>query len=376
MHSLLHTTLMGTKGHRSSETFSIQLFSSPRLFCSPSNSPCSQSIVIMAPAQIALPAPLPPTPTPSLPQSVQQNIQSLDESSIRTVDALVRQRARSNPYATIVSYPSSGVEFVDYSMQQLDVFAYRVARHYQGFIPTRTNSKVAPTTVAILGPSNFNYLITMLALTKLGHTVLFLSTRISQVAIQSLIETTGATYMLADTRFLQLASDVQVSMPSLHIGSIAGSSIFDFPIEVHADTRMDYQLDPTIEEANNIYIIHSSGMYGSVSVVPSWPCVCACFVYANFCRLHWPTKTNISTTKKCDRQLCNQHEYEGIHYTSTVSQSRYLQLLPRHLLWKVNSYLQRRSPTDAIVPHNHPSKTLFRDLLWRTICFEATCRDS
>jgi acyl-CoA synthetase (AMP-forming)/AMP-acid ligase II len=236
-------------------------FTQRELFHPSSNSGRAESILTMAPAQIALPAPLPQPPTQSLSQSVRPNVEHVDESSIRTVDALVRHRARINPHATIVSYPSSGVEFVDYSMQQLDVFAYRVARHYQGFIPARTDSKVVPTTVAILGPSNFDYLVTMLALTKLGHTVLFLSTRISQTAVESLIETTGATHLLVDSRFLPLATDVQTSMPSLHVGSIAEGSTFDFPIEVHADTRMDYQLDPAIEEANNIYIIHSSGVY-------------------------------------------------------------------------------------------------------------------
>jgi acyl-CoA synthetase (AMP-forming)/AMP-acid ligase II len=230
------------------------------LFSLFSESHLSESIVTMAPAQIALLTSLPQTPTQSVSHSVLPNVEHVDESSIRTVDALVRHRARINPHATIVSYPSSGVEFVDYSMQQLDVFAYRVARHYQSFIPTRTDSRVAPITIAILGPSNFDYLVTMLALTKLGHTVLFLSTRISQVAVESLIETTGATYLLADARFLSLATDIQTSMPTLHVGSIAGSSTFNFPIEIHADTRMDYQLDPAIEEANNIYIIHSSGM--------------------------------------------------------------------------------------------------------------------
>ncbi|KAH7413711.1 male sterility protein [Phaeosphaeria sp. MPI-PUGE-AT-0046c] len=184
------------------------------------------------------------------------------EITIHTVDALVRHRARTNPHATIVSYPRSGVEFVDYSMQQLDVFAYRVARHYQTFIPTRSSSKVAPTVVAVLGPSNFEYLVSMLALTKLGHTVLFLSTRISQLAVESLIKTTAATHLLADSRFLSLATDVQKTLPSVHVNSIAVSSIFDFPIEVHADTRMDYQLDLNIEETNNIYIIHSSGSTG------------------------------------------------------------------------------------------------------------------
>jgi hypothetical protein len=193
----------------------------------------------MAPAQVALPASLPQAPPPSAAPDSWQGTQHRDDEPIRTVDALVRHRARLHPDAIIVSY--------------------RVARHYQTFIPIRTSSKVSPTTVAVLGPSNFDYLVTMLALTKLGHTVLFLSTRISQLAVESLIETTGATYLLADTRFLQLASEVQTNNLSLQVSSIAESSHFDFPIEIHADTRMDYQLDPAIEEANNIYIIHSSG---------------------------------------------------------------------------------------------------------------------
>lgn len=214
----------------------------------------------MAPAQIALPTIIPQPPRQATHQRLNQGIEQLDEASIQTVDALVRHRARTYPNATVVSYPSSGVEFVDYSMQQLDVFAYRVARHYQTFIPMRTSSKLKPTTVALLGPSNFDYLITMLALAKLGHTVLFLSTRISQLAIESLIETTGATHLLADSRFLQTAANVQTNLPSLKINEIAISSVYNFTIEVHADTRIDYQLDHDVEATNTIFIIHSSGM--------------------------------------------------------------------------------------------------------------------
>jgi acyl-CoA synthetase (AMP-forming)/AMP-acid ligase II len=144
-------------------------------------------------------------------------------------------------------------------MQQLDVFAFRVARHYQALIPTRESSSEKPTTVALLGPSNFEYLVTMLALAKLGHTVLFLSTRISQAAVDSLLATTGARYLLADSRYASTASEAQKSLPDLYISRIVTSDIFEFPIEVHADTRLDYQLDHSIEASNNIFIIHSSG---------------------------------------------------------------------------------------------------------------------
>ena len=213
----------------------------------------------MAPAQVAIAASLPASREQLVPQEVQKPNLLLDESSIYTVDALVRHRARRNPHATIVSYPRTGVDFVDYSMQQLDVFAYRVARHYKSLIPTRASSDEKPTTVALLGPSNFDYLVTMLALTKLGHTVLFLSTRISQAAVDSLIQATGAAYLLADPRYAHMASEAQANMPALRISEIAKSDIYEFAIEVHADTRLDYQLDHNVEKNNNIYIIHSSG---------------------------------------------------------------------------------------------------------------------
>ncbi|KAK2002086.1 male sterility protein [Colletotrichum falcatum] len=185
-----------------------------------------------------------------------------DDGTIRTVDELVRRRARAYPDRVIVSYPSSGIAYVDYTMRQLDVFAYRVARLYEQRIPSRLTSDEKPTTVAVIGPSNFDYLVTMLALTKLGHTTLFLSTRISQEAVESLISVTGAQYLLADKRYLETAEAAKLTVPHLDVFEIAGQSTFDFPIEVHADTRLDYGRHLSVEANNLVYIIHSSGSTG------------------------------------------------------------------------------------------------------------------
>ncbi|OLN81294.1 putative gluconokinase 3 [Colletotrichum chlorophyti] len=185
-----------------------------------------------------------------------------DDSTLKTVDELVRRRARAHPDRVIVSYPSSGINYVDYTMRQLDVFAYRVAKFYEQRIPSRLTSEEKPTTVAVLGPSNFDYLVTMLALTKLGHTTLFLSTRISQEAIESLITVTGAQYLIADKRYLETAEGAKQTIPHLDVFEIASQSTYDFPIEVHADTRMDYGRDLSVETNNLIYIIHSSGSTG------------------------------------------------------------------------------------------------------------------
>ncbi|KAH7021401.1 thermosensitive gluconokinase [Microdochium trichocladiopsis] len=182
--------------------------------------------------------------------------------AIRTVDELVRRRARAHPDRVIVSYPSEGTRYVDYTMQQLDVFAYRVAKAYEQQLPVRQSSAESPMTVAILGPSNFDYLITMLALTKLGHTILFLSTRISQEAVNNLITTTGAVCLLVDPKYMTTAESAQKSIKKLNVLEILGKASFDFPIDVHADTRIDSHLDPSVETNNLIYIIHSSGSTG------------------------------------------------------------------------------------------------------------------
>jgi acyl-CoA synthetase (AMP-forming)/AMP-acid ligase II len=182
-----------------------------------------------------------------------------DDSSLQTVDGLLRRRALLHPQTHAISYPSSGTTFVDYTLQQLDVFAWRVAKHYETKLPVRSTSVEKPRVVAMLGPSNLEYLITMLALSKLGHTVLLLSTRIPQLAIESLVNTTGATAIVAEARHLEVVGKVQESIPGLDILEIAGRSMFEFVIEAHGDTQMDSALDGMIETQNIAFIIHSSG---------------------------------------------------------------------------------------------------------------------
>lgn len=184
-----------------------------------------------------------------------------DDRTIQTVGELVRRRAVSHPNRVVVSYPSSGIDYTDYTMQQLDVFAYRVAMAYKRVVPTRTSSAEAPTVVALLGPSDLDYIVTMLALVKLGHTVLFLSTRISPAAIESLISTTGAKVLLVAPSHADIARASQRSLEELVVGEIASRSAYEFPVEVHADTMLDQGLDPSTETKNFVYIIHSSGMF-------------------------------------------------------------------------------------------------------------------
>jgi acyl-CoA synthetase (AMP-forming)/AMP-acid ligase II len=116
---------------------------------------------------------------------------------------------------------------VNHSPQQLDTFATRLAQHYAPLIPSRPFSTAPEVVVGILGPSNLGYLITLLALTKLGHTVLFLSTRLSAVANLSLLKTTGAMPLLVDDVFQKMATSILVSFQELIVDKIARRETFE-----------------------------------------------------------------------------------------------------------------------------------------------------
>ncbi|KAH7123321.1 hypothetical protein B0J13DRAFT_680032 [Dactylonectria estremocensis] len=217
------------------------------------------------PASVYIPSPLETLPSDSdslRNLTAPKTAVSDDDSLLRTVDGLIRQRALLHPDAYAVSYPSSGTDFVHYTVQQLDIFAWRVAKHYETKLPVRRSSAEKPMVVAMLGPSNLEYLITMLALSKLGHTVLLLSTRIPQVAIESLINTTGASAIVADGRHVEIAGEVQKTIPTLQLLNIAERNAFEFPIEAHGDTQIDAALDGDVETKNIAFIIHSSGSTG------------------------------------------------------------------------------------------------------------------
>ena len=180
-----------------------------------------------------------------------------------TIDELIRQRSRELPNEAILSYPLEQINYVDYTYRQLDVFAYRVAQRYAHLMPQRKSSQDSEVVVGLLGPSNLNYLVTILALTKLGFTVLFLSTRISDAAYVSLLKCTEAKYLLIDASFRATADTVQKSISSLTVHEIANQSAYNFPLGgADIETRLDDALDPATESGKTCWIIHSSGSTG------------------------------------------------------------------------------------------------------------------
>ncbi|KAH7395612.1 male sterility protein [Cadophora sp. MPI-SDFR-AT-0126] len=185
------------------------------------------------------------------------------QSIPRTIDELIRNRSENTPEEYILSYPSTGIDYSDYTFRQLDVFASRLARSYASLIPQRTCSSDPEVVVGLLGPSNLEYFISILALTKLGHTVLFLSTRLSVAAYSSLLQSTSANHILIHKSFRQAASQVQQDQPTLQIHEILDRKSFEFPIEdVFENFRFDRNFDLELESGKISWIIHSSGSTG------------------------------------------------------------------------------------------------------------------
>lgn len=252
---------------------------------------------------------------------VQHVEQAEDDSTLRTVDEVLRRRAKTDPNLPVVSYPSSGIDYVDYTFQQLDVFAYRVGKQLQAAIPSRTSSKEKRTVVAMLGPSNLEYLVTMMALFKLGHTVLFLSTRISVPAIEGLIKSTGATYLLADPRYLEPSLATKEQVPDLQVLDMPTRTNFEFPIDVVGDTQLDGALDPSVETNQIVYIIHSSGKHLAPRLHLRF-LVSQLTIYNH--RIDWPPKSYLSEAKCSSFQLFGQHEHESVHHAAIIPQPRNL----------------------------------------------------
>ena len=106
----------------------------------------------MAPSAIEV---LPVTPPVTWKQPKSIHIENKGETSpILTIDDLIRRRSQEIPTDSIISYPSSGSKYINYTARQIDIFAWRVAQKYKELIPQRLSSS-DQSVVGLLGLSNF-----------------------------------------------------------------------------------------------------------------------------------------------------------------------------------------------------------------------------
>lgn len=194
--------------------------------------------------------------TPATPE--EEEIDEFQTRIPRTVDELIRLRAQqAGNDVGIVAYPDSGTNYIDYTPKQLDELVDRAATHYSNIIPQRSTSDDPVEVVGVLGASDLSYLISILAISRLGHSALLLSTRITAEAYESLLSTTKATTLLYHSQFKSAAEEVLVALPDLRADNICDAKALPSqPMLRHAELDLDR------ETHNGSFIIHSSGSTG------------------------------------------------------------------------------------------------------------------
>ncbi|KAJ5217935.1 uncharacterized protein N7498_000034 [Penicillium cinerascens] len=188
-----------------------------------------------------------------------------DDNLPRTVDELIRTQVKIIPDNQIISHPTSGTDYVDYSLQQLATFAHRVAQQYRHVFPPRNDSSEKASVVALVGVSELDYIVTMLALTKLGHSVLLMSPRLTRPAYAHLMTTTVSTHLVYNSAFKQKATELQEEFSDLVVAEMPSLKDYGHSVlktDISANALMTPGLSLDRETSQVAWIFHSSGSNG------------------------------------------------------------------------------------------------------------------
>lgn len=195
-------------------------------------------------------------------------IDSSVEPKFFTFDQLLRTQALRIPDEPFISCSKFGAVYEEFTFSQINTFAYRAAKQYSKFNAPRSKSSSPPRVVALLGISNLDYLVSMAAVTKLGWTILLLSTRISDAAYTHLFLEANCSDVIIQPEFEKTIERVKDNLPfQLKVSSMAGPDIYDpeelkderIPVE---ETAFDQDFDHVLESDKTLWIIHSSGSTG------------------------------------------------------------------------------------------------------------------
>ncbi|KAI9685149.1 MAG: putative NRPS-like protein biosynthetic cluster [Bathelium mastoideum] len=187
---------------------------------------------------------------------LQNGDHTLLEREPLTIDELICQRAvEPGCDESIFAYASIGIEYEDYTPEQLNQFATKAASIYGSFLPPRRTLDYPVHVVALLGTSHLGYLATLLGVSKLGHTVLFLSTRLSEEAYISLLTATNATTLLIDPAYQWVADAAHSKVPELTAHPVCTFS----QLEALSSAPSRTDVTGVCEPSQVAWIIHSSG---------------------------------------------------------------------------------------------------------------------
>lgn len=130
------------------------------------------------------------------------------------------------------------------------------------FISQDPNLPQAPV-VGILAHSSLEFIITLLALSRLGYAALLLSTRLARPALVRLLDLTGCNVVLTTSHFHPLLSEAQAEHPVILLKMLQHEEYYSVSEDSTAPSSgFIREYDAQKENTKHAVIIHSSGSTG------------------------------------------------------------------------------------------------------------------
>ncbi|KAL5002470.1 hypothetical protein BDV10DRAFT_202602 [Aspergillus recurvatus] len=178
-----------------------------------------------------------------------------------TVNDVLLQRIPYPPDAALVGYPRSPYGISDYTFytaKDLDRFANGAVQALQASGLPKFSDPIENRVVAILGPSNLDYIVSLFALSRLGYAVLLLSTRLTTEAYTNLLTKTNCSHVLYSFTTQKAVESIRGATPKINTLPIPEHMVYSKCTE-SSELRLSGQPEMARKWA---FIIHSSGSTG------------------------------------------------------------------------------------------------------------------
>ncbi|OKL61788.1 hypothetical protein UA08_02211 [Talaromyces atroroseus] len=176
------------------------------------------------------------------------------------IDDVLRDLVRNAPDEPLVGYPKSAhgvTDYVYYTPCDLDRFANGAVKEYKRAGLAEFSHPTENRVVSILGPSNLDYIVSLFALSRMGYTVLLLSTRLSTEAYANLVTLTKCTNIAYAPPNKKAVEQI---VEHLQIGTFAIPEFANYSKEPSGPL---IQSRGTLQSSHKCaFIIHSSGSTG------------------------------------------------------------------------------------------------------------------
>ncbi|KAH6653363.1 hypothetical protein BKA67DRAFT_518762 [Truncatella angustata] len=185
--------------------------------------------------------------------------ETLTESPILTLDEMIRRRAYELQDSPSLCYPNQGLlDFEVHSARSIDSYADAAAQKLQALgLPAIDPSAEQLPVVGILAQSGLHFVITIIALNRLGYTAFLISTRLASPAVVQLLELTNCNTILTTPNSDKVLDEVSQTRGIKRFPMLAQSDYYG----VQAP-RYSRGYNAKQESSKIAVILHSSGSTG------------------------------------------------------------------------------------------------------------------